>query len=57
MLSPSPILEMRGGYPDAISLLIAMALRNKDQRIAWDISNVMMCEFTYSGQPLTFQSN
>ena len=31
-------------------------LRDKDQRIAWDVTNLMACVFfTYLGQPLTFQ--
>ena len=29
-------------------------LRDKDQRIAWDVPNLMVCELTYLGQPLTY---
>ena len=44
-----------GGAPRAISLLGVIELRDKDQRIAWDVPNLMVCELTYLGQPLTFQ--
>ena len=42
--------------PRAISLLSVIELRDKDQRIAWDVPNPMVCELTYLGQPLTFQA-
>ena len=41
--------------PRAISLLSEIELRDKDQWIAWDVPNPMVCEMTYLGQPLTFQ--
>ena len=44
-----------GWHPRAISLLSVIKLRYKDQRIAWDVPNPMLCELTYLGQPLTFQ--
>ena len=44
-----------GGHPRAISLLGVIELRDKDQRIAWDVPNLIVCELTYLGQPLTFQ--
>ena len=31
----------------AISLLIVIEPRNKDQRIAWDISKPLVCEFIF----------
>ena len=35
-----------------MSLLIVIELRNKDQRLAWDVSNIIVCMLTYLGQPL-----
>ena len=47
-----------GGLPPlrAISLLSVIELRDKNQRIGWDVPNPMVCELTYLGQPLTFQA-
>ena len=44
-----------GCHPHAISLLSVIKLRDRDQRIAWDVPNLMVCELTYLGPPLIFQ--
>ena len=35
--------------------MIVVELRNKDQRIAWDVLNPVVFDFIYLGQRLTFQ--
>ena len=56
MLFRHPRTHMGGlPPPQAISLLIVIELRDKDQRIVWDVLNPTVSFFTYLGQPLTFQ--
>ena len=43
------------GATTASSRASVMELRDKDQRIAWDDPNIMVCELAYLCQPLTFQ--
>ena len=44
-----------GGHPRAISLLSVTELRDKDQRIAWGVPNLMVRRLTHLGPPLTLQ--
>ena len=44
-----------GCHPRAISLPIVIELRNKDQRIAWDVPNPVVCMIIYLGQLFSFQ--